>query len=91
MPIYEYRCGHCGTYGSALRPVSESQQPVPCKACGHPAQRIVSRPSVHRSRRSRIERLDPRYDRMVDRAMRDTQHAEPDRHLRRMKPLSPDD
>lgn len=85
MPLYEYRCADCGTLTSALRTLSESTVPVPCHACGLPAQRIVSRPSVHLSKTSKVERLDPKYDRMVDRAMRNTQNAEPDHHLRRAR------
>lgn len=85
MPLYEYRCAHCNALTTALRPLSESSQPTTCDACGRSAQRIVSRPSVHRDNASKVSRLDPKYDRMVDRAMQNTRHAEPDRHLERMK------
>ncbi len=87
MPLYEYRCRTCGAVTTALRSTGDAAAPARCEACGGEAQRIVSRPSVHRSKASKVERLDPRYDKMVDKAMRDTGHAEPDRHLRRMKPL----
>ncbi|MDA1074842.1 MAG: hypothetical protein O3A63_08815 [Proteobacteria bacterium] len=36
---------------------------------------------------SKMEKLDPKYDRMVDKAMRSTPEADPDRHLKRLKPL----
>jgi putative FmdB family regulatory protein len=85
MPLYEYRCDHCGALTTALRPIAESSEPTPCDACGQPAHRIVSRPSVHRDQASKVNRLDPKYDRMVDKAMKDTQHAEPDRHLARSR------
>jgi hypothetical protein len=37
---------------------------------------------------SKVERADPRYDRMVDQAMRNTSSADPDRLLRTLKPFS---
>jgi len=33
MPIYEYRCGHCGKKSSALLPSYESPVPA-CPHCG---------------------------------------------------------
>jgi putative FmdB family regulatory protein len=88
MPLYEYRCETCNALTTALKAVADFQQPVPCEACGAPTRRIISRPSVHRSKSSKVERLDPRYDKLVDKAMSSTPNAEPDRHLARMKPLS---
>lgn len=85
MPLYEYRCDQCGAITSALRPLVESAEPTTCDACGCSARRIVSRPSVHRDNASKVNRLDPKYDRMVDRAMQNTTHAEPDRVLERIK------
>ena len=42
MPIYEYRCGHCGKKSSALLP--SYQSPVPaCPHCGRPElKRLIS-------------------------------------------------
>ena len=90
MPLYEYRCKTCNALTTALRSVAESEVPVPCESCGAEARRIVSRPSVHRSKISKVDRLDPRYDRMVDKAMNSTGLADPDHYLRKMKPLSED-
>lgn len=90
MPLYEYRCSACGGVTTALKPTSDSSAPIACERCGAEARRIVSRPSVHRSRASKVDRLDPRYDRMVDKAMSTTGHAEPDRHLRKLKPFPRD-
>jgi putative FmdB family regulatory protein len=87
MPLYEYRCTACGATSTALRALAEAAEPVTCEACQGRAERIVSRPSVHRSKASKVARLDSKYDRMVDRAMATTPNADPDRHLRRMKPL----
>ena len=90
MPLYEYRCSICQAVTTALRSAEECSASVACEACGGEAVRILSRPSVHRSRLSKVERLDPRYDKLVDRTMAKTDHAEPDRLLRRMKPLADD-
>lgn len=88
MPIYEYRCTECAGISSAVRPISESKLSTECEHCGANATRIVSRPSVHLSNMSKVEKLDPKYDRMVDGAMNSTRSADPERYLERMQPLS---
>jgi len=88
MPLYEYRCPTCDALTTALKSAEDSAEPTPCESCGAMADRIISRPSVHRSRSSKVGRLDPRYDKMVDKAMSNTGNADPDRYLRKMKPLS---
>ena len=85
MPVYEYRCATCRALTTAVRTLADSSEPVRCEACGAEARRILSRPSVHHSKASKVDRLDPRYDRMVDKAMSNTGHADPDRLLRKMK------
>jgi putative FmdB family regulatory protein len=87
MPVYEYRCSRCHEVTSVTAAVGEMAASVDCEHCGAPAERILSRPSVHLSRASKLDRLDPKYDRMVDKAMSNTQNAEPDRLLKRMKPF----
>jgi hypothetical protein len=64
---------------------------VVCARCGKTnATLIMSRTSVHLSSASKAARLDPKYDRKVDRAMRNTPQADPDRILRRLKPFPKD-
>jgi len=75
--------------GILLR-VRERTSTIPCERCGAEASAIVSRPSVHLSKQSKLDRLDPKYDKMVDRAMKNTQNAEPDRILKKMKPFPKD-
>jgi putative FmdB family regulatory protein len=42
VPLYEYHCATCRSTFELLRPISRSDQPVPCPA-GHPgATRVVS-------------------------------------------------
>lgn len=54
-----------------------------CDACGGTATRIISRTAVRLSSGSKVGRLDPKYDSMVDRAMRNTADADPNRLLNR--------
>lgn len=88
MPIYEYRCSRCQAVTSAFASASERRDTLACESCGASAARIVSRPSVHLSKASKLDRLDPKYDKLVDSAMRSTPQAEPDRLLEKMKPTS---
>ncbi|TDJ33606.1 MAG: zinc ribbon domain-containing protein [Gammaproteobacteria bacterium] len=85
MPIYEYRCEACGVISSVFSPLSELEKTIKCDSCGAVAHRIVSRPSVHLSKASKLERLDPKYDKMVDHEMKSTQQADPDWYLKRMR------
>ena len=94
MPIYEYRCRECGVASSHLATVQEALPTVRCNECGGVATRILSVPSVHLSARSKSGRLDPKYDKMVDQAMRNTGGADPDRLINRRGDIAkgrPDD
>ena len=82
MPLYEYRCADCGAVTSKLASLDDIPRHVEC-ACGGTAGRILSRPAVHLSKRSKVARLDPKYDAMVDKAMRGTPAADPDRLINR--------
>lgn len=83
MPLFEYRCGACGGLTSRLAAARDAPTALACGRCGASAKRIVSRPSVHLSQRSKASRMDPKYDAMVDRAMRNTASADPDRLVNR--------
>ena len=82
MPVYEYRCQECGAVTNKLAPLNAIPRNVEC-SCGATAARIISRPSVHLSKGSKVARLDPKYDAMVDKAMRNTPTADPDRLINR--------
>ncbi len=94
MPLYEYRCPACGTTTGRLASLRSIPKQVQCERCDTVATRILSRPSVHLSKRSKAGRLDPKYDRMVDQAMRNTAGADPDRLVDRRGDIAkgrPDD
>ena len=82
MPVYEYRCTNCGAVTSTLASIKAIPEAIEC-TCGGTSVRIVSRPSVHLSKGSKVARLDPKYDAMVDKAMRNTPTADPDRLVNR--------
>ena len=90
MPLYEFRCAACGVLTTELFRIDDAPREIPCATCDRPAARIISRPSVHLSSRSKVEKLDPKYDKMVDRAIDSTRAADPDSYLKRMKPFPKD-
>lgn len=90
MPIYEYRCPDCEEITTRVASIADHARSVPCQKCGATAERIISRSAVHLSKASKLERLDPKYDKMVDKAMAGTQNAEPDHILKKMKPFPKD-
>ena len=83
MPIYEYRCEKCDAVTGHLASIRAIPATVVCEKCGARAMRIVSRPSIQLSAKSKVGRLDPKYDKMVDQAMRNTTGADPDRLINR--------
>lgn len=83
MPLYEFRCRRCGLATTRLGAISDAPRQVPCDACGAEARRIISSPAVHLAPGSKVARLDPRYDQLVDRAMRRTPQADPERLINR--------
>ena len=90
VPIYEYRCPRCSEITTAIQRLAEHRKTQTCEHCGAVAESIVSRPSVHRSNASKLDRLDPKYDKLVDTAMKNTAAADPDRLLKKMKPFPRD-
>lgn len=79
MPLYEYRCHACGAVTTTLARVGDASLEMPCGQCQTEAVRIVSKPSVHLASGAKVRRLDPKYDRMVSQAMRNTPEADPAR------------
>lgn len=58
---------------------------VACEHCGAAdTHRIISRVAVHRTTLSKLQSLDPKYDRMAAKALRSTPEADPDRLVKRM-------
>ena len=69
MPVYEYACEDCRKVVSVLvKRVSARNRPA-CPQCGgHRLHKLISGFAFHRSLTSKLEQLDPKYDKMIDAA-----------------------
>ena len=88
MPTYDYRCRVCDHVTSQIFTMAETPKTVKCEACAEEASKIISQVSVRLSNMSKMDRLDPKYDKMVDKAMGNTTSADPDNYLKKMRPFS---
>jgi hypothetical protein len=59
-----------------------------CERCQQQASKIISQVAVKLSNSSKMNRLDPKYDKMVDTAMRNSTSADPNNYLKKMRPLN---
>lgn len=91
MPIYSYRCAACGDVTDAWASIADAPSSVRCEHCGSDdTRRIIARVAYHASEAAKSARLDPKYDRMVDHALKRSASADPDRLLKKMKPFAKD-
>src|SRR3990172_441901 len=67
MPIYEYACHRCKKFVEVIvRRVSDDYVPR-CPECnGTKLTRMISSFSFHLSFKSKLDQLDPKYDKMID-------------------------
>jgi putative FmdB family regulatory protein len=67
MPIYEYACHRCKKFVEVIvRRVSDDYV-ARCPECsGTRLTRMVSNFSFHQSMQSKLDQLDPKYDKMID-------------------------
>lgn len=72
MPIYEYVCLDCRKPASVfVRRIGAKAKPA-CPECrGRRLRRLISRFAFHQSIISKLEQLDPKYDKMIDAASPD--------------------
>lgn len=72
MPVYEYACMSCERVVSVLARRVGADARTACPECGgHDLHRLVSRFAFHQSMTSKLEQLDPKYEKMVDAASPD--------------------
>lgn len=84
MPYYEYRCPSCKQITSLFAHIDSKPKTTNCSfGCEEQARPIISKMSVKLSSVSKVERLDPKYDKMVDQAARSNPLADPDRYINR--------
>ena len=67
MPIYEYACMDCRKVVSVLvKRIGDDAEPA-CPQCGGGGlRRLVSNFAFHLSLTSKLDQLDPKYDKMID-------------------------
>ena len=89
MPIYEYRCGACDRKSSVLWRRFPPPESVDCALCGaENTHRVMSSVALGKSLASKLGDLDPKYDRMLDRADSANPRADPNHYLSKATPLS---
>ncbi len=67
MPVYEYLCRDCGRSSDILVRAPAEPGPRNCPRCGSSnTERVPAGFAYHRSLRTKVEQLDPKYDRMVE-------------------------
>ena len=68
MPIYEYACHDCKKFVEVItRRVPEPGFKAACPECGGKKMtRMISSFAFHLSMKSKIDQLDPKYDKMID-------------------------
>ena len=69
MPVYEYACMDCREVVTVfVKRITDDAQPACPKCAGANLKRLISRFAFHQSVLSKLEQLDPKYDKMIDAA-----------------------
>ena len=72
MPVYEYACLNCRQVVSVLVRRIGAEGKAKCPECGSARiRRIISAFAFHQSLLSKLDQLDPKYDKMIDAASPD--------------------
>ena len=67
MPIYEYACHDCKQFVEIITRRVSDEVDARCPQCGgEQMTRMVSSFAFHLSFKSKLDQLDPKYDRMID-------------------------
>ena len=90
MPIYEYRCQHCQQVSSYFVKTYGAEPLSRCTHCeSRDLQRIMSSVAYIRSEADKLAQLDPKYTKMVDRALaKSPGDTSPDHYVDKMIPFS---
>ncbi len=69
MPLYEYACMDCRKVVSVLQRRVDVKKKPACPECGGKnLERLISGFAFHKSLTSKLDQLDPKYEKMVDAA-----------------------
>jgi len=86
MPIYAYRCDGCGEITEQVASVNDIPDHIACAHCGSAgAHRVISRVAYHASEATKTAKLDPKYEKMVDHAMKKSASADENRLIKKMR------
>jgi putative FmdB family regulatory protein len=67
MPVYEYDCSACGKRSEMFLKSVSSPDPSACPSCGSATmRRAISRVVFIKSAQTKLDELDPRYEKMID-------------------------
>ena len=67
MPVYEYACMDCRKVVSVLvKRIGADVEPACPECAGTNVRRLISNFSFHLSMVSKLDQLDPKYDKMID-------------------------
>ena len=67
MPVYEYACMDCKKVVNVLVRRIGDDHKAACPECGGvKVHRLISRFAFHKSLMTKLEQLDPKYDKMID-------------------------
>ena len=84
MPYYDYRCPACRKVTTLFAHIDEKPTSMLCAhGCEALATPIITTTRVKLSSMSKVERMDPKYDRMVDRALNRDPLSDPLRYVNR--------
>ena len=73
MPLYEYKCLGCQHVTSRYWRNFSPPEAVACEGCGDAeAERRFSTFAFHKSAETKMAELDPKYDKMVDEAFKNS-------------------
>ena len=86
MPIYAYRCSQCGLTTDHLAAVGAAPEQIRCAHCdSEDTHKIIASVAYHASEATKAAKLDPKYDKMVDHAMKKSSSANEHRLIDRMQ------
>lgn len=67
MPVYEYQCDGCRQPFSKYLKSAGSAAPALCPVCGAATvRRLISRFQMHQTEKTKLENLDPRFEKELD-------------------------
>jgi putative FmdB family regulatory protein len=88
MPIYAYRCAACDGLTDHLAAVDDAPAAVTCEHCGSgDTRRVIARVAYHASEATKVAKLDSKYEKKVDDAMRKSASASEHRLIDKLKPF----